>query len=1017
MLSNQGWGVIRDEDVRGLVLTPPTLTLDEDTSSEYYVTLSSQPTATVTVSLTASNGVTLDVSSLSFSTTDWSTEQKVTVTAADDADAADGAATITHSFAGGDYQGLSAVEMTVNIRDTDVRDVMISATSVLVPEGGSSTYTVVLTSQPTGSVTVTPSRTGSPDVTVSPSPLTFTTGNWSTEQTVTVSAVHDPDAANDAARVSHSVSGADYEDETAPDVSVTVSEDETASTMVVLSVDTETVTEDAGPSTVTVTATLNHAPRTVNTVVTVTVGDSNDAATEGTDYETIGSLSLYIVAGATSGTLSFTLTPSDDDRAEGDEELTVDGSVSGLSVTATTVTIADDDNARVTVSKTALTVVEEDSVGGSYTLVLDSQPSADVVVTVAGHAGSEVSPNPTTLTFTSTTWSTAQTVTVTAADDVDGSNDTVSLTHSATSADADYGAIAIAGVEVTVTDDETPSTEVILTVDPEWASEADALTSVRLTATLDEAPRSELTIVTVMVGASGDSAVEGTDYETIGELTLTIPEGQTSTYQTIQFQPINDGTGEGDESLSISGTTTVTSLTVTGTQLVLLDDERPRSLTLSAMPESVAEDGGPRTVVVRATSGTGPYLVETPVTVVVGASQDSAASGTDYTSVDEFTITVAAGATSATGEFQLTPTNDSFGEGDETISVSGRPTGPPAVVQGTEVTIVDDETPSTAISLSVSPNNLSEGASDTTLTVTGTLNNDARSSATNVTVMVGAASDTAVEGTDYGTVGSQTLTISAGAISATKTFTLTPTADDRDEDDESLTIDGSVTGLSVTATTVTIEDDDTAGVTVSPTTLTVAEGESESYTVVLTSQPSGTVTVTPSRTGSTDVTVSTSPLTFTPQNWSTAQTVTVQTAQDTDALNDTATLSHAVSGADYGTVTASSVAVTVSDDETVSTGVVLSVNPATLTEGGGAKVITITATLNQAPRAVATVLTLSVGAASDTAVEGTDYGTVGSQTLTISAGAISATKTFTLTPTDDDRDEDDESLTAVEGTD
>ena len=154
----------------------------------------------------------------------------------------------------------------------------------------------------------------------------------------------------------------------------------------------------------------------------------------------------------------------------------------------------------------------------------------------------------------------------------------------------------------------------------------------------------------------------------------------------------------------------------------------------------------------------------------------------------------------------------------------------------------------------------------------------------------------------------------------------------------------------MTATTVTIEDDDTAGVTVSPATLTVAEGGSSSYTVVLTSKPSGTVTVTPSRTGSTDVTFSPSPLTFTPQNWSTAQTVTVQAAEDTDALNDTATLSHAVSGADYGTVTASSVAVTVSDDETVSTGVVLSVNPATLTEGGGAKVITITATLNQAPR-------------------------------------------------------------------
>ena len=303
------------------------------------------------------------------------------------------------------------------------------------------------------------------------------------------------------------------------------------------------------------------------------------------------------------------------------------------------------------------------------------------------------------------------------------------------------------------------------------------------------------------------------------------------------------------------------------------------------------------------------------------------------------------------------------------------------------VTVSDDETVSTGVVLSVNPATLTEGGGAKVITITATLNQAPRAVATALALSVGAASDTAVEGTDYGTVGSQTLTISAGAISATKTFTLTPTDDDRDEDDESLTIDGSVTGLSVTATTVTIEDDDTAGVTVSPATLTVAEGGSSSYTVVLTSKPSGTVTVTPSRTGSTDVTFSTSPLTFTPQNWSTAQTVTVQAAEDTDALNDTATVSHAVSGADYGTVTAASVAVTVSDDETVSTGVVLSVNPATLTEGGGAKVITITATLNQAPRAVATVLTLSVGAASDTAVEGTDYGTVGSQTLTISAGA------------------------------
>ena len=54
----------------------------------------------------------------------------------------------------------------------------------------------------------------------------------------------------------------------------------------------------------------------------------------------------------------------------------------------------------VTVSTTALTVTEQDTTGDSYTVVLDTEPTANVVVTVAGHAGTDVTPNPTTLTFT-----------------------------------------------------------------------------------------------------------------------------------------------------------------------------------------------------------------------------------------------------------------------------------------------------------------------------------------------------------------------------------------------------------------------------------------------------------------------------------------------------------------------------------------------------------------------------------------------------------------------------------------
>ena len=111
--------------------------------------------------------------------------------------------------------------------------------------------------------------------------------------------------------------------------------------------------------------------------------------------------------------------------------------------------------AGVTVSTTALTVTEADTTGGSYTVVLDSEPTATVTVTVAGHAGTDVTRTPGTLTFTTSNWDTVQTVTVTAGDDADTTDDSVTLTHSAASTDTGYSGITIAGVVVTVRDNDT----------------------------------------------------------------------------------------------------------------------------------------------------------------------------------------------------------------------------------------------------------------------------------------------------------------------------------------------------------------------------------------------------------------------------------------------------------------------------------------------------------------------------------------------------------------------------------
>ena len=89
--------------------------------------------------------------------------------------------------------------------------------------------------------------------------------------------------------------------------------------------------------------------------------------------------------------------------------------------------------------------------------------------------------------------------------------------------------------------------------------------------------------------------------------------------------------------------------------------------------------------------------------------------------------------------------------------------------------------------------------------------------------------------------------------------------------------------------------------------------------MVLDSQPTASVTVTLSRTGSSDVTFSPATLTFTALNWNTVQPVTVTAAQDSDAVDDSATISHAVTGGDYVGVTVDSVVVTVDDDETADT--------------------------------------------------------------------------------------------------
>ena len=104
----------------------------------------------------------------------------------------------------------------------------------------------------------------------------------------------------------------------------------------------------------------------------------------------------------------------------------------------------------------------------------------------------------------------------------------------------------------------------------------------------------------------------------------------------------------------------------------------------------------------------------------------------------------------------------------------------------------------------------------------------------------------------------------------------------------------------------------TPGVVVTPTSLSVSEGDGGSYTVVLESPPTDTVTVGIEGMSGT-VRVSPSSLSFSTQNWNQARTVTVTAKVDTDTVHDTVTLTHTATGGGYGSVSIESVTVTVQD--------------------------------------------------------------------------------------------------------
>ena len=139
-----------------------------------------------------------------------------------------------------------------------------------------------------------------------------------------------------------------------------------------------------------------------------------------------------------------------------------DANYRNISFPSVNVTIVDNDSAGVTITESGVSTTVSEEMGArntdTYTVTLDSAPSASVEIQVESSDGEAATVSPPTLTFTTLNWRNPQSVTVTGVDDeVDQSDDRrATISHRVTSNDARYAGIEVPAVTVTVVGDSAP---------------------------------------------------------------------------------------------------------------------------------------------------------------------------------------------------------------------------------------------------------------------------------------------------------------------------------------------------------------------------------------------------------------------------------------------------------------------------------------------------------------------------------------------------------------------------------
>ena len=390
----------------------------------------------------------------------------------------------------------------------------------------------------------------------------------------------------------------------------------------------------------TFTVTADHAPSAAITV--------NYTVSQEGDFVSAGTRTLNF----SGTTTTISVTTLDDKLIEPDGSVTVtlntgQSYVVGSSDTAT-VTVTDDDTPAESATFTPSSVsVSENSGTASYTVVLDSRPTADVTVALSvsgpvkidGPGGNIAFKDSDSLTFTTTNWDTAQTVRVQGQDDVldnPGDERAAMITHDfSSSGDSGYNALANEVVSVAVSDEDAAPSKITLRVDADVSTtgvvessvaEGGGPKTVRVTATITSSTRFGIDqSVTVIVGVDGDGATEGIDYEMVADQVLVIDAGAGSGSTTFTLTPVDDDDVEPSEELLVIGALSGVNFTGAMFQAATIDitDDDTAGLVLSHTTRTVSENSGEASYTVKlatrpsadvtvALSVSGPVLLDGP---------------------------------------------------------------------------------------------------------------------------------------------------------------------------------------------------------------------------------------------------------------------------------------------------------------------------------------------------------------------------------------------------------------------